>query len=73
MNRKDEHLSLAKAFHKEKSNDFDRVRFVHQSFAESAVNEVDISTSFLSFQLPQPPSPQPSLFPVFLLSVPADP
>ena len=52
MNRKDEHLSLAKAFHKEKSNDFDRVRFVHQSFAESAVNEVDISTSFLSFQLP---------------------
>ncbi|MBG4116276.1 type 2 isopentenyl-diphosphate Delta-isomerase, partial [Pseudomonas aeruginosa] len=54
MNRKDEHLSLAKAFHKEKSNDFDRVRFVHQSFAESAVNEVDISTSFLSFQLPQP-------------------
>ncbi|MGO2697161.1 MAG: type 2 isopentenyl-diphosphate Delta-isomerase, partial [Enterococcus faecalis] len=54
MNRKDEHLSLAKAFHKKKSNDFDRVRFVHQSFAESAVNEVDISTSFLSFQLPQP-------------------
>ena len=48
MNRKDEHLSLAKAFHKEKSNDFDRVRFVHQSFAESAVNEVDISTSFFS-------------------------
>ena len=46
MNRKDEHLSLAKAFHKRKSNDFDRVRFVHQSFAESAVNEVDISTSF---------------------------
>ena len=52
MNRKDEHLSLAKAFHKEKSNDFDRVRFVHQSFAESAVNEVDIFVSF--FQLPQP-------------------
>ena len=29
------------------------MRFVHQSFAESAVNEVDISTSFF-FQLPQP-------------------
>lgn len=54
MNRKDEHLSLAKASHKEKGNDFGCVRLVRQSFVESAVNEVDISTSFLSFQLPQP-------------------
>ena len=52
MNRKDEHLSLAKSVPQRKSNDFDRVRFVHQSFAESAVNEVDISTSFLSFSFP---------------------
>ena len=28
------------------------MRFVHQSFVESAVNEVDISTSFLSFSFP---------------------
>lgn len=54
MNRKDEHLSLAKAFHKEKTNDFDRIRFVHHSLPELSVDEVDISTSFLTFNLPQP-------------------
>lgn len=54
MNRKDEHLSLAKAFHKDRSNDFDKLRFVHHSFPELSMEEVDISTSFLSFNLPQP-------------------
>lgn len=54
MNRKDEHISLAKAFHKEKSNDFDQLRFVHHSFSETAVEDVDISTSFLDFSFKQP-------------------
>ncbi|EOI05067.1 isopentenyl-diphosphate delta-isomerase [Enterococcus moraviensis ATCC BAA-383] len=54
MNRKDEHISLAKAFHKEKSNDFDQIRFVHHSFSEIAMDEVDISTSVLGFSLKQP-------------------
>lgn len=53
-NRKDEHLSLAKAFHKERENDFDRVRFVHHSFPETDMETVDISTAFLGFTLPQP-------------------
>lgn len=54
MNRKDEHMSLAKAFHKEKSNDFDQLRFVHHSFSEIALDDVDISTSFLDFSFKQP-------------------
>lgn len=54
MNRKDEHISLAKAFHKEKMNDFDQIRFVHHSFSEIAKDDVDISTSFLDFSFKQP-------------------
>lgn len=54
MNRKDEHISLAKAFHKEKANDFDQIRFVHHSFSETATDDVDISTSFLDFSMKQP-------------------
>ena len=54
MNRKDEHISLAKAFHKEKTNDFDQIRFIHHSFSEIALDEVDISTSFLDFSFKQP-------------------
>lgn len=54
MNRKDEHLSLAKAFHKESANDFDQLRFVHQSFAELSLNDIDISSNFLGFSFPQP-------------------
>lgn len=54
MNRKDEHLSLAKAFYKEKKNDFDQIRFVHHSFSEIAEAEVDLSTSFLGFAFNYP-------------------
>lgn len=54
MNRKDEHLSLAKAFHKEKNNDFDQIRFVHHSFSEIAENKVDLSTNFLGFSFNYP-------------------
>lgn len=54
MNRKDEHISLAKAFHKDKTNDFDQIRFVHHSFSEVALDDVDISTSFLDFSFKQP-------------------
>lgn len=54
MNRKDEHISLAKAFHKDKTNDFDQIRFVHHSFPEIAMDDVDISASFLDFSLKQP-------------------
>lgn len=53
-NRKDEHLSLAKAFHKEQENDFDHVRFVHHSLPETDMDAVSISTSFLGFSFAQP-------------------
>jgi isopentenyl-diphosphate delta-isomerase len=54
MNRKDEHMSLAKAFHKKNENDFDQLRFVHHSFAEMTMDEVDITTDFLGFSFKQP-------------------
>ncbi|WP_236671736.1 type 2 isopentenyl-diphosphate Delta-isomerase [Enterococcus sp. BWB1-3] len=53
-NRKDEHLSLAKAFHKERENDFDHLRFIHHSFPETSTEKIDISTSFCQMTFPQP-------------------
>lgn len=54
MNRKDEHLALAKTFYKEQENDFDQLRFVHHSFTNVNISNVNLSTSFLnwSFKLP---------------------
>lgn len=49
MNRKDEHVSLAKAFHGKHVTDFDAIRLIHQSFPEIAVQEVDLSTTLASF------------------------
>ncbi|MGM0125414.1 isopentenyl-diphosphate delta-isomerase, type 2 [Enterococcus sp. AZ194] len=54
MNRKDEHVSLAKAFHKEKTNDFDSVRLVHSSLPEISLKEVDLSTKLFNFTLSSP-------------------
>lgn len=54
MNRKDEHLALAKAFFKEQANDFDAVRFVHHSFAEVAVTDIDLSTNIQHLHLSSP-------------------
>ena len=39
MNRKDEHVSLAKAFHKPRLNDFDAVQIIHQSFPRSIAHK----------------------------------
>lgn len=47
MNRKDEHISLAKAFHQPKQNDFDAVRLIHDPLPETAVANVDIGTELL--------------------------
>lgn len=54
MNRKDEHVSLAKAFYQEQTNDFDLIRFVHHALPETNQAAVDISTNFLGFHLPAP-------------------
>ncbi len=54
-NRKDDHVKLAEMFFEEpRPSDFDNIRFVHHSFPEMAVDEVDISTSFAGFTLGQP-------------------
>lgn len=45
--RKDEHVFLAEKFHDEmRQNDFDGLRFIHQSLPEIAIADVDISTQF---------------------------
>lgn len=45
--RKDEHVFLAEKFrHDDAINDFDGIRFIHQSLPEIAVSDVDISTDF---------------------------
>ena len=44
--RKDEHVSLAeKYFHGEQPNDFDQVRIRHDALPETAVDQVDLSTT----------------------------
>lgn len=55
MNRKDEHVSLARAFHqKPKENDFDAIRLVHSSLVSVRPEEIDLSTEFLGLHLSAP-------------------
>ena len=54
-NRKDDHVKLAERFYeKSKLSDFDKIRFVHHSFPEMGLDDVDISTSFSGFTVDQP-------------------
>ncbi|MDT2613936.1 type 2 isopentenyl-diphosphate Delta-isomerase [Enterococcus dongliensis] len=55
MNRKDEHVSLARAFHqKNKENDFDEVRLLHPSLVTARSEEINLQTEFLGLQLSAP-------------------
>ncbi|MDN6639276.1 MAG: type 2 isopentenyl-diphosphate Delta-isomerase [Tetragenococcus sp.] len=54
MNRKDEHVSLAKAFHKPHANDFDEVRIVHQSFTSNRFSDVSIATELFHHSFSSP-------------------
>lgn len=55
MNRKDEHVSLARAFHqKPKENDFDNVRLIHSSLVNTRPEEIDLSTEILGLKLSAP-------------------
>lgn len=55
MNRKDEHVSLARAFHQKlKENDFDDVRLIHSSLVNTRPEEIDLSTEILGLKLSAP-------------------
>lgn len=54
MNRKDEHVSLAKAFHNKQINEFDFVRLVHRPLPQSKVDEVSLKTEVAGFTLSSP-------------------
>lgn len=55
MNRKDEHVSLARAFHqKPKENDFDAIRLVHSSLVAARPEDIDLSTEILGLKLSAP-------------------
>lgn len=54
MNRKDEHVALANAFHKEQHNDFDDIQLVHHSLKGTDLAEVSIATQAGAFQLETP-------------------
>lgn len=55
MNRKDEHVSLARAFHqKPKENDFDALRLVHHSLVSIRPEDIDLSTEILGLKLATP-------------------
>ena len=54
MNRKDEHVSLAKAFHKPHHSDFDEVRLVHQSLTSNRFSDVSISTELFQHEFSSP-------------------
>lgn len=54
MNRKDEHVSLAKAFHKDRPSDFDHVHLIHRSFPQVAVDDISITSEMASLPLKTP-------------------
>lgn len=54
MNRKDEHISLTKAFHKTHTNDFDAVQLIHHSFSPLSTADVSIHTTIGPWQLSTP-------------------
>ena len=54
MNRKDEHVSLAKAFHSKQKNEFDTVRIVHNPLPEVSMSEIDLHTTVAGLTLDYP-------------------
>lgn len=54
MNRKDEHVSLAKAFHNKQKNEFDAVHLIHNALPQLATTDVDLSTTVAGFTLTSP-------------------
>lgn len=54
MNRKDEHVSLAKAFHNKQKNEFDAVQLVHNALPQLATTDIDLSTTVAGFTLTSP-------------------
>lgn len=54
MNRKDEHVSLAKAFHNKQKNEFDTVRIVHNALPQLSVSDVNLHTTVAGFDLYYP-------------------
>lgn len=54
MNRKDEHASLAKAFHSKQKNEFDTVRIVHNPLPEVSMSEIDLHTTVAGLTLDYP-------------------
>lgn len=54
MDRKDEHVSLAKAFHKPRENSFDDVRIIHQSLPNTRCQDTSIQTTLFGQTLAAP-------------------
>lgn len=54
-NKKDDHVKLAQKFHgKNIKTDFDSIKFVHHSFPEINIDDVDISTEFAGIKMASP-------------------
>lgn len=54
MSRKDDHVTLATKHHSKETNDFDRVRFIHQNFSNLSTSDIELSTSIGSLTLDVP-------------------
>ena len=50
--RKDEHFFLAEKFHQNQTNDFDKIRFIHQGLPEISLNEVNLQPDIFNWQYP---------------------
>lgn len=54
-NKKDDHMELAQKFHQDMNiTDFDNLHFVHHSFPEMGLGDVDTRTSFATFTMKEP-------------------
>lgn len=54
-NKKDDHIELTQRFHqKNKVSDFDNLKFIHHSFPEININDVDIKTKIGDMEMEHP-------------------
>ncbi len=55
FNKKNDHVELAQVFHeREKQSDFDSIKYLHHSFPQMGVDDVDIKTSMAGLDMEVP-------------------
>ncbi len=55
FNKKDDHVELAQVFHgREKKSDFDNIKYIHHSFPQMGVEDVDLTSQMAGIEMEVP-------------------